>query len=217
VDTTLLVPALGLGFAYAAAPGVVNAECLRRGVHSGFRSGFLVQVGALVGDLLWAILALAGIAVIAEHNSAGVALSLAGGLFLCRMAMSALCEALRGPSAHTASAAGSIRTGLVFGLANPAGVAFWAGIGGGLLATRADTATSGDYARFLVAFLLGALCWSLAFTALASAGGRYARARLVRAVDATCGVLLGWFGIRLLWTGLKRIPGLPLCARLLAP
>jgi hypothetical protein len=33
----LLLTALGLGLAYAATPGVVNTECLRRGITGGFR------------------------------------------------------------------------------------------------------------------------------------------------------------------------------------
>lgn len=201
-----LLSAFGLGFAYAAAPGVVNTETLRRGMAHGFRSGFAVELGALLGDGLWAILALTGIAALADGGGFTVALGLVGGLFLCRLAFAALREAWA-PAADRATAAGAghFRTGIVFGLANPAGLAFWAGIGGGLLSTRDAALHAGDYAAFLGAFLLGALAWSACFTAFVTAGRRFARPRALRAIDALCGAVLGLFGVRLLWSTSRRL------------
>jgi chemosensory pili system protein ChpE len=43
--TGLVVSAVGLGFAYAALPGAVNAEALRRGMAGGYRSAFQVHAG----------------------------------------------------------------------------------------------------------------------------------------------------------------------------
>ena len=136
----LLLAAAGLGLAYAATPGVVNTECVRRGLTSGFRPAFLVQVGALAGDAFWALLALAGIAALSGSDSLEAGLSIIGGMFLCRLAFRALRDAWRGSASDGGIAGlGSMHTGLVFGLANPAGLAFWAGVGGGLLTTRATT------------------------------------------------------------------------------
>src|SRR4051794_25858885 len=145
-----LLSGFGLGLAYAAAPGVVNTECLRRGMTHGFRSGFTVQLGALMGDGLWAVLALSGVAALANNTTFTVALSLIGGGLLCRLAFSALRAALVPPAEiTTATGSGHFRTGIIFGLANPAGLAFWAGIGGGLLTARPDALGPSDYALFL--------------------------------------------------------------------
>jgi threonine/homoserine/homoserine lactone efflux protein len=160
---------------------------------------------------VWAVVALAGIAALSGSDSLVIGLSLIGGLFLCRMAFGALRDAWRGAPEDTSVARmGSIRTGLVFGLANPAGLAFWAGVGGGLLTTRNKSASFDEYAMFLAAFLIGALCWSLGISALASWGRRYARPRLFRSVDALCGTLLGYFGVRMLRTGMRRLRWVPL-------
>ena len=206
MEFAFLISAVGLGLAYAATPGVVNTECIRRGMVHGFRPAFSVQAGALIGDVLWAALALSGIAALAENASFTIALSLVGGAFLCRLAFTALREAFTGPKEH-ASVAGSghLRTGLVFGLANPAGLAFWAGIGGGMLTARGGSTGFSDYALFLTAFLLGAIAWSTWLSAMVSWGRRYARPRLFRAIDAACGAVLGFFGVRLLWTGGRRL------------
>ena len=201
-----LVSTVGLGIAYAATPGVVNTECIRRGMAHGFRPAFFVQAGALFGDALWAALALSGIAALAEHTTVTIALSLAGGAFLCRLAFTAVREALAGPKAHESTAGPShLRTGLVFGLANPAGLAFWAGIGGGMLTARSGSNGFDDYAAFLIAFLVGAIAWSAGLSAMVSWGRRYARPRLFQVVDALCASVLAFFGVRLLWNSGKRL------------
>lgn len=206
LDSAFLISACGLGFAYAATPGVVNTECVRRGMAHGFRPAFSVQSGALLGDALWAALALSGIAALANNPSFTIALSLVGGTFLCRLAFTALREALSGPKdREQAAGAGHLRTGLVFGLANPAGLAFWAGIGGGLLTAHTDSVGFADYAGFLFAFLLGAIAWSAWLSAMVSWGRRYARPRLFRAIDAACAAVLGFFGVRLLMSGGRRL------------
>ncbi|GER92143.1 hypothetical protein KDW_63050 [Dictyobacter vulcani] len=50
---TLIITAIGLGIAYASAPGAVNTEAIRRGVLYGGRSALLVETGSLIGDSLW--------------------------------------------------------------------------------------------------------------------------------------------------------------------
>ncbi|HEY7032167.1 MAG TPA: LysE family transporter [Thermomicrobiales bacterium] len=208
MGTGLLAPALGLGLAYAATPGVVNAECIRRGVARGFRPAFSVQLGAMLGDGTWAALALAGVAALARRESIAIGLGLVGSLFLCRLAFAALREAWTGPRERSpVGKGGDLGTGLVFGLANPAGLAFWAGVGGGTLAASGSNPTVAASAVFLGAFLVGALCWAVGLSALAGWGRRYARPRLFRVLDAACGMILGSFGVRLLWTTARRIKG----------
>ncbi|WP_157062047.1 hypothetical protein [Alicyclobacillus ferrooxydans] len=48
----LIITAGLLGFIYSAAPGAVNTEALRRGLKRGFFPSFMVQIGALLGDLV---------------------------------------------------------------------------------------------------------------------------------------------------------------------
>lgn len=199
----LLLP-IGLGIAYAAAPGVVNTESLRRGMAGGFRPAMLVQLGSILGDCIWAIIALTGVAALATHQSLMTALGLVGGLFLRRIAFDAIRASLSPLAAETSGTGGRahFRTGAIFGLANPAGIAFWAGAGGSLIAAaKGDPAT---YASFVLAFLIGALCWCVGFAVLVARGRRYVRPGVIRGIDGVCGAVLGYFGIRLLWTTLHR-------------
>jgi len=161
----------------------------------------------LLGDGVWAALALAGVAALAQHESVVATLGLVGALFISRLAFTAIREAWRGSMVRPSvrSARGDLGIGIVFGIANPAGLAFWAGVGGGTLATRGSDAEIPTFAAFLLAHLAGALCWSLGLSALVGWGRRFARPRVFRAIDAVCGAVLGVFGVRLLWTTVRKI------------
>ena len=69
--------AVGLGFAYAALPGAVNAEAPRRGVLGGFTRSLLVHTGALIGAAFWAVIALTGTALLARYDGITTLLALA--------------------------------------------------------------------------------------------------------------------------------------------
>jgi threonine/homoserine/homoserine lactone efflux protein len=82
----LIATAIGLGMAYAAAPGAVNTEALRRGVRWGARSALLVETGSLIGDSLWAVLAFTGVTLLTRYLALQIALGITGGFFLLRLA-----------------------------------------------------------------------------------------------------------------------------------
>jgi threonine/homoserine/homoserine lactone efflux protein len=207
VEGTLLASAVGLGAAYAAVPGAVNAEALRRGMAGGFRPALLVQVGSLVGDAFWAALGLTGGAALASVDALAVALGLVGAGFLFALARSAFAAAFAARPADlgAVNAGGSFAVGLAFGLANPAGIAFWAGVGGGLLGLSGGRAAVDEVALFLAAFTVGAWLWGCGMAALVGWGRRFAGSRVFRCVNALCGVALSYFGVRLAWSTLSRV------------
>src|SRR5512142_357723 len=94
---TLEVGILGIGvlmgLAFAAPPGAVTAETFRRGVRGGFPLAFGVQLGSLIGDATYALLALAGLAAIAQNAALQMTLGAAGALFLLYLAWSSFTSA----------------------------------------------------------------------------------------------------------------------------
>jgi threonine/homoserine/homoserine lactone efflux protein len=194
-----------LGVAYAALPGVVNTECVRRGMAYGFGSAVRIQTGALIGDAAWAAIALTGAALLLQHQSVNLILGLVGAGFLFHLARTAFSSALRGTQADAASAhaGSSLGTGVVFSLANPAGLAFWTGVGGGMLGAAGGVISLEEAAGILLPFLAGALLWGIGLSALVAWGRRYATPRIFRLIDTLCGLALGYFGLRLLWTTLR--------------
>lgn len=200
----LALTGVTLGLAYAAAPGAVNTEATRRGSSRGFGAALAIETGSLLGDTLWAALALAGISLTTRFWPVQATLALVGGLFLLRMAWLAAHDALfhRPVTPTTVQGRGDIATGIIFGLANPVGLAFWSGLGGGVVASGATTA---GIAAFFVGFFVGATLWGLGFSALVGLGRRWAHPLVFQLLDAACALALGYFGFSLLWTGARTI------------
>lgn len=200
----VLVTGLTLGLVYAALPGAVNTEAARRAAKQGFGAGFMIESGALTGDLVWAAIGLSGAALLIRHDSVAIALGLIGAGFLFSLARSAFRAAFSDVTptgeAHRGNA---LRTGLTFSLANPAGIAFWSGLGTGILGNTSHHSWT-TIAALLLAYLVGALLWGTAWVMLVSWGGRLAGKRIHRWIDGLCGAALSYFGIRLLWTTLQR-------------
>jgi threonine/homoserine/homoserine lactone efflux protein len=191
-----------LGLAYAAAPGAVNTEAMRRGTAHGSLAALLVETGSLLGDGFWAALALIGVSLTVRYWPVQMTLALAGGFFLLRMAWNAGRDALLGRRKSTpASHRGDLATGLVFGLANPVGLAFWSGIGGAVaLAGGVGLAAL----PFFAGFLVGASLWCAAFALLVGWGRRWLSPVVLRVIDGLCACALGYFGLSLLATSTEQ-------------
>jgi chemosensory pili system protein ChpE len=195
----LLVSALSLGLVFSATPGAVNAESLRRGMARGFRPALLVQLGSLMGDMVWAAVALTGTAFLVQNRTVALSLGIVGACFLLRQAFTAYREAFRqrGQASSALLGRGDFVTGSFYSLTNPFAVAFWLGLGAGVAATAHASilATIG----FFAGFFCGAVIWCVTFAALVSVGRRWANRPMMRALDALAGTALSYFGIRLLW------------------
>lgn len=206
-DVMIILTGIALGFAYCAVPGAVNTECIRRGLSGGFRPAILIQSGALLGDMVWAILGLTGAAFILQFDALVILLGLVGAGFLFSLARNSFLSAWA-PSPTSGEGLTQrgrpLIVGATFSLANPAGLAFWSGIGGGLLATLGDPTTA-EIILLLTAFFVGSMIWCLAISAVVSWGRRFASPRLFRWVDALSGIALSYFAVRLIVATMRRL------------
>jgi threonine/homoserine/homoserine lactone efflux protein len=194
-----LIMAIGFGVAYAAAPGAVNTEAIRRGVTWGARSTLLVETGSLIGDSLWAILALTGVTLLTRYLAIQLVLGITGGCFLLRLAWLALSEVFtrqHSSPGNLSSTRGHFATGVVFGLANPVGLAFWSGLGSSVAASGM---AGWQFVGFFLGFFLGAVLWCIGISVLIRLGRHWIHPALFRWINALCGLALGYFGVRILW------------------
>lgn len=198
---TLFATAFGLGLAFSAPPGAVTAEVWRRGLSGGFRPAFLFAAGSLVGDAVWAALALTGAAVIVESDIGRTSLARAGAIVLFVLAVKALVAAQRPqpPRARqTLGSRGALAAGALISLGNPWAAAFWIGVGAGV--TSAVGEGRSGLAVFFGGFMLAALLWSLFVAAAVAWIHRRTGASFARFANLAAAVVLSYFGIRLLWS-----------------
>lgn len=200
---TLIITGLGLGLAYAATPGAVNTEAIRRGILYNGRATLLVETGSLIGDSIWAILALTGVTFLAQHVALRAILGIVGGFFLLRLAWSAFHDFLfpfQQTTPSLTSARGDFATGVVFGLANPVGLAFWSGLGSSIATVGA---TGLAFACFFIGFFTGATFWCVIIAAILQWGKRWVRPSFFRWINLFCSLALGYFGLRALWASVQ--------------
>ncbi|MDS0859910.1 LysE family translocator [Burkholderia pseudomultivorans] len=192
--------------------GLVNVAMLSLTLSHGFRPGFWLGVGSCVGDLVYAALALAGMAVLLQFEAVRWIVWIGGGavlLFLTyKMAREALAPAA-GPAddADTApppraSARRSFMRGMLLAMSSPSAILWFAAVGGALIA-KAGATTPATASVFLSGFFLGGLAWTLFMCTLASQGRKRAGAGLMRACHVASALLFAYFSYSVIVGGYR--------------
>jgi len=189
-----------LAIAFCAPPGVITAETVRRGSARGFLPALFVQLGSLVGDTTWAIIALTGLAFIVQNNLARIALSLIGMLLMLKLAWGAIQDARPGKDLEMNSSHshhGDFTNGAFLSLGNPMNIVFWTGLGTTVFASISGKPQPTDFAIFFAGFLSGAVLWCFFLAAIIAWGRRFVTPTFFRWVNFACGLALGFFAIQL--------------------
>jgi len=205
---SIALSAFLLGIAFCLPPGAVFAETLRRAASEpdarrAYGAAIRVQLGSVIGDLAWAVLALIGAAFLVQNAAARIGLGALGALLMAWLAWSALRDAWRGaaPAARTSGARGSValsplRVGVLLALGNPFAVTFWLGLGGGSVAGMVDP-TASDLLTFFGSFTAATIVYAFVVAALAGYGRRFLGPRTFRLMNAACGLFLAYKAIEL--------------------
>jgi chemosensory pili system protein ChpE len=206
---TLILSSLLLSIAFCAPPGAVTAEAIRRGVARGFGAALGIELGSLIGDALWAIIALVGLAMIVDNDLARVILGAVGVYFLLKLAWGALYDAWRGemPKAQAVVARNDFFTGAALSIGNPWAVAFWLSVGASTVTNAIAKPETVHFVVFFLAFMAAATMYAFFMAALIAFGRRYINAGFFRVINLACGLFLGYFGITLLWQVFQEVSG----------
>ena len=192
-----------LGFAVAVAPGAVTAYAVKVGIRTGFRTAWLVGVGAATVDAFYCLLALFGIASwIVEFPPARTAMLVIGGLVLTYLGLVSLLEGLKKDAVSGQATRESHHvpylTGVAMTALNPITVAFWAAVGSAVFSARSDfSPTLG--ALFALAVFAGSALWFTVLATLVHAGRRLVNDVLFLMLTCTAGLILLFFGLSLFY------------------
>lgn len=192
--------------------GLVNVAMLSLTISHGFKPGFWLGLGSCVGDLVYAALALAGMAVLLQFEAVRWAVWVGGGavlLFLTgKMAREALSPARAGnagpqdSASPQASAPRSFMRGVLLAMSSPSAILWFAAVGGALIA-KAGATTPATASVFLSGFFLGGLAWTLFVCTLAIQGRKRAGATLMRACHVVSALLFAYFSYSVIVGGYR--------------
>jgi len=198
--TTILAGAV-IAISFSAPPGPVTMETIRRGVRGGFRPALRVQLGSIIGDLMWCLAALIGLAPLVQVDVIRLTLGVVGVLLLVYLGAMGIRDALK-PTVLTVSEGGetkqgSFRAGMAISMANPLAVGYWLSVGGALVASGAVGGDPGGTVAFIVGFILGTLLWAFVMSFAVRWGRQILNPVAFRAVTFACGATLLVFGFTL--------------------
>lgn len=190
---TIFFSALVFGFVFCLSPGAVLAETLRRGLLHGFTPALLVQIGSLVGDAVWAVIGLTGMALLIQHETVRVPLTIMCGLYLAWLGIRSLMDAWRLPEAGSAparSGQNALAVGAAISLANPKNIVYWGALGSALSGIVGATPSHGQTLMFFAGFMLASILSCFLIASLVNMLRKTASATWQRISYGACGLVL---------------------------
>ena len=190
-----------IAISFSAPPGPVAMETVRRGLRGGFGPALNVQLGSIIGDFLWFMIALIGLGPLAQITWVRAPLAIAGVLVLLYLGASGIRDAIKTKIVATSdgpdSAKGAFRTGMAISIANPMAIGYWLSVGGALVAAGVSGTTPAQTLSFALGFVGGTFAWAFIMAGVVRFSKRLINPTLFRAVNFACGLALVVFGFTL--------------------
>lgn len=197
--TGLILYGMTVGVALAAPIGPINIEIIRRGIRDGFLHGWLVGLGALSADTVYAMVIVSGLASFAGNEHIRVVLYLAGGVMLTWVGWNSMKTALRGvegsPDDTPKPRGRSYLTGLLMAAFNPMGIVYWLTVGAGLAADAVSRVGESGAPVLVVGVTVGILLWVTTLSTIAQVSRRFVTGRGMRWITGISGAIIIAFGL----------------------
>lgn len=197
----LFAAAFAMSIAFAAQPGVITFEATRRGSMRGWRAALQLELGSLVGDATWALIALLGASLLFQNRFIATGLSLFGCLLLLRFAWDAwqAAHAEPGPTTTQPTHVNDFAAGAMLSLSNPQNLTFWVGMSGTVVALGFLDPQPTHLLVFFCGFMLAQVCWCFFVAGLVGTSQRWLSPAVLRYVNLACAGFLALMGASLLF------------------
>jgi L-lysine exporter family protein LysE/ArgO len=193
--------------------GIANVAIISLVLSQGFRPGFVLGLGTCFGDLVYAVLALAGMSALLQFTPVRWIVWIGGSIVLLfltwKMAREALYPASAPPVEGEADASAphqsgwkSFLRGCLLAVSSPSAIMWFAAVGGALIA-KAGATTPMSASVFLLGFFCGGLGWTLFICLLASHGRKRAGTQLLRVCHVLSAILFAYFAYSVIVNGYR--------------
>ena len=205
MDGLLLLTGMAIGLAMTAPLGPVNILVIRNAIRRGFGVGFLVGLGAVAADLLYALAAAYGVSSIARFISTyAEALMIAGGLLLVVMGVrlarkrTGLGAVIQEGPARSSQVAGRMLGAFTLTLTNPGEFFGFLAIFSALNAILRLHENALRPPTVVLGVVLGGVMWWLFLSFIVSRFRERISETLFQRINRWTGVLIAAFGFALL-------------------
>lgn len=196
----LFAAAFLMAIAFSAQPGPIGFEALRRGISHGWSAALRVELGSLVGDGVWALIALIGAAILFQNPLVTLLLGFFGCGLLLRFAWDAWRASRSGVevAATENQRSNHFVAGALLSLSNPQNITAWLGMSGVIVGLGFLDPEPLHVLVFFSGFMIAQLCWCFFFATVVEFGRRLLSQRLFRWINLVCAAFLAYMGVSLL-------------------
>ncbi|CAI8743420.1 LysE family translocator [Pseudomonas sp. IT-P176] len=193
--------------------GVANIAMITLAMQRGYFQGFALGLGTCVGDLVYAVLALAGMTVLLQYSAVRWVLWVGGSVLLLYFAAKMIYSAIH----HSAGLAqteevsgGSHRReffrGIFLAMSSPSAILWFAAVGGTLIA-RAGGSSLASAGLFLAGFFCAGILWCLALCLAATQGGKLLGDKLLCYSYLASAAIFCYFAVYVILSGYQEFIG----------
>ncbi|NIE64642.1 LysE family transporter [Burkholderia sp. Ax-1719] len=192
--------------------GIANIAMMNLAMQRGYWNGFWLGLGSCVGDLIYAVLALAGMTALLQFSAVRWCMWLGGSVVLAvlavKMIKSAFASARAGSVDESRVDQGSplqqVAKGALLALSSPSAIVWFAAVGGSLIA---QSGVSGWQATgsFLGGFFAAGVVWTVAVCFVARQGGKRFGARGLSFCYFASAALFAFFAFQVVTSGYRTL------------
>ncbi len=189
--------------------GLANIAMITLAMQRGYLHGFWLGIGTCVGDLIYALLALAGMAVLLQFAAVRWVLWIGGGAMLVWFAVKMIIAAVRQAIELNVNEAHQPRSllheftrGLLLAMSSPTAILWFATVGGALI-SRMGQQNATASSQFLGGFFIAGVFWTCVLCLVGSFGGKLLGHRLLKYSYIASAIIFSYFALYVIVSGYR--------------
>lgn len=189
--------------------GIANIAMMTLAMQRGYFHGFWLGIGTCIGDLIYAVLALAGMTILLQYQSVRWILWVGGSLMLMwftyKMIRAALAPAEdpgAGDSVQPRSVIRNFGRGIVLAMSSPTAILWFAAVGGALI-SRMGQGSAVNASWFLGGFFIAGVFWTMVICSVGSLGGKMLGTKMLKYSYVASAAIFSYFALYVVITGYR--------------
>jgi len=210
---SLFISGFLIGLSLVLQLGTGNLGLIQTGIKHGFYPAFIFSLGCAVGDGLYALLAVYGVALLLQSSSIfQMVMWIGGTLMLCYLAYQAFKDTvhpkklnLDSDKVEKKSLWTNFLTGFVLVVSSPTGLVWFATVAGSVVSSAIGKATDQSLWPFIFGFVLVSVVWGAVLAYVSSVGGKMMGNNLMRLFSFISACLFVYFAIYVFTHGIRNV------------